>query len=82
MNRNQFQTYNNQSDNFKAINSEDIPVYSFNENESDSGEDFDYGEEEGDGGINIDLMDCIKNIDASNFKGISSDSGQKDFSLS
>ena len=43
MNRNQFQTSNFGKDNFKPLNADDMPVYTFNENESDSGEDFDYG---------------------------------------
>lgn len=46
-----------------------MPVYNFNENDSDSGEDFDYGEEEygEEEEPNIDLLEYINNMDVSNF---------------
>lgn len=44
--------------------------HSNNQEESDSGEDFDYGCEDDDGeSNNIDLMDYISNLDVSNFQG-------------
>jgi hypothetical protein len=47
-------------------------LYQFNDNQSDSGEDFDYGDEDGESegfgqSNNIDLMDYISNLDVSGF---------------
>jgi hypothetical protein len=49
-------------------------VYKFNRSSkdgSDSGEDFDYGEEEETGDTNnVDLMEYISNLDVSNIQGV------------
>lgn len=48
-------------------------MYAFNDNQSDSGEDFDYGDEEDESETgqanNIDLMEYISNLDVSGFQG-------------
>ncbi len=47
-------------------------IYKFSENDSDSGEDFDYGEEEGEengADSNLDILQYISNMDVSNLQG-------------
>jgi hypothetical protein len=48
-------------------------LYQFNDNQSDSGEDFDYGDEddenESGSSNNVDLMEYISNLDVSGFQG-------------
>lgn len=73
MNRTQFQTNAAQAKDGKFMTYEDYASSAKfkQEADSDSGEDFDYGEEEGDnpGDSNIDLMEYISNIDVSNIQG-------------
>jgi hypothetical protein len=51
---------------------ETAAIYKFSENDSDSGEDFDYGEEEGEdkgADSNLDILQYISNMDVSNLQG-------------